>query len=329
MTHALVAIPTLNEEHTIAAVLSDLLSDCHAFPIAVFDGGSTDKTCDIVREFARRHARVSLMRNPHRTQAHAINAAAHLAQTQGAQVLVRVDAHARYPKGFVNTLVRLVQDERADSVVTPLIATDQRDPWAQASALLQRSWLGNGGAHHRNAAKSGWVGHGHHAAFRLTAFQALGGYDTSFRANEDAEYDHRLIKAGGRIFLAAHLSVRYCPRATPRDVFRQYWRNGFWRMQMLRHHRQRPALRQLLPIAATITCPLSLALGWLWLPLAIPAFAYLGALTTLAACAAGFAPRTSLRIVWLGILMHFGFGLGNLTALRTKPASGPTQQAAA
>ena len=329
MTHALVAIPTLNEEHTIAAVLSDLLSDCHAFPIVVFDGGSSDRTCDIVRRFARRHARVSLRRNPQRTQAHAINAAAHLAQMRGAQVLVRVDAHARYPKGFVNALVRLVQDERADSVVTPLIATDQRDPWAQASALLQRSWLGNGGALHRNTGTSGWVGHGHHAAFRLTAFQALGGYDTSFRANEDAEYDHRLIKAGGRIFLAAHLPVRYCPRATPREVFRQYWRNGFWRTRMLRHHRQRPALRQLLPIAATVACPLSLALGWLWFPFAIPALAYLGALATMAARAAGLAPRTALRIIWLGILMHFGFGLGSLAALRTRSATSTIRQAAA
>ncbi|WP_377509591.1 glycosyltransferase family 2 protein [Octadecabacter sp. R77987] len=329
MTHALIAIPALNEENTIAAVLSDLLADCHAFPIVVIDGGSTDNTCDIVRGFAKRHPRVSLRRNPHRTQAHAINAAAHLAQSLGAQILVRVDAHARYPKGFVNTLVRLVQDESADSVVTPLIATDQRNPWAQAGALLQRSWLGNGGATHRNTANSGWVAHGHHAAFRLKAFLALGGYDTSFHANEDAEYDHRLIMAGGRIFLAAHLPVRYCPRATPRDVFRQYWRNGFWRTQMLRHHRQRPATRQVLPVLATVICPLSFALGWFWVPLALPCLVYLCALATLALHAAKFAPRTCLRVVWLAMMMHFGFGLGSLASLRTRSTHDTIKQATA
>ena len=40
--------------------------------------------------------------------------------------------------------------------------------------------------------KSGYVDHGHHAAFRAASFKAIGGYDETFSHNEDAEFDGAL-----------------------------------------------------------------------------------------------------------------------------------------
>ena len=318
MTHALIAIPTLNEAGTIAHVLADLLADDHRFPIVVFDGGSTDCTCDIVNDFARQHPQVRLLHNLERTQARAINAAARIAQQQGAQVLVRVDAHARYPKGFVSALVRTIQERGADSIVTPLIAIDHSEPWPHAAAVLQRSWLGNGGAAHRRTTSPGWVDHGHHAAFRLSAFLVLGGYNTDFCANEDAEYDHRLTQAGGRIYLDTNLPVLYLPRASPAALFAQMRRNGFWRMHMLRHHNLRPALRQLLPLFATALCPFSAIAGIVWAPFAIPVMIYLIVVAVTAATVARKTPALVPRVMLLAIFMHLGFGLGGFAAMRVE-----------
>ena len=47
-------------------------------------------------------------------------------------------------------------------------------------------------------------------------FLQIGGYDETFSHNEDAEFDTRLRKAGGRIFLDADIRLTYLPRATGR-----------------------------------------------------------------------------------------------------------------
>ena len=91
-------------------------------------------------------------------------------------------------------VVKGLCDKNADSVTVPLIAMSQQvSGWQAANAKLQRSRLGHGNAAHRQNTGSGWVQHGHHAAFRLVCFQALGGYDTRLEACEDVDYDRRLI----------------------------------------------------------------------------------------------------------------------------------------
>jgi glycosyltransferase involved in cell wall biosynthesis len=83
---ALIVIPTLNEEAHIAEVIRDLECENHNCPIVVMDGGSTDRTCRIVQELARGNPKLSLVNNPERTQAHAVNLAALLAQSVGLSV---------------------------------------------------------------------------------------------------------------------------------------------------------------------------------------------------------------------------------------------------
>ncbi|MGZ3366317.1 MAG: succinoglycan biosynthesis protein exoa, partial [Caulobacteraceae bacterium] len=125
----------------------------------------------------------------------------------------------------------------------------------------------------------GWVDHGHHALFDLEHFFGAGGYDESFRANEDAEFDVRLKRRGGGIWLSEAVRVTYYPRATPRALFRQYLHYGQGRARTLLRHRLRPKLRQLLPAAVFPATVLSL-LGVVEPVFAAPAAAWLGGCLT-------------------------------------------------
>ena len=318
----LLVIPCLNEESYLPNLLEGLLPQALAREIWVVDGGSTDRSCEIVENMARITPRIRLLHNPDVTQASGVNMAARMAQARGYEIMIRADAHELYPRDFVETLVETMIAKDADSVTVPMIATRRvADPWQRAAADLQRGWLGHGGALHRRRAKSGWVSHGHHAAFRLDRFNVLGGYDASFVANEDVEYDERLIAAGGRIWMEQSAAIRYFPRRSPKALFRQMLRNGRWRLQTARKHRSMLGLRQNLPVLATLMLLISLPSALVLHPAAaLPALGYMALILLLSARCG----RSSLRIAWLALLSHLGFGLGVLSALirRTPPVQG-------
>lgn len=318
----IIAIPTLNEAATIDAVLSHFIKYAPSAGIVVVDGGSTDGTLDRVR---RHGAHIHLLDNPDRFQSAGMNRAARWAEARGARVLIRVDAHARYPEGFVAGLVETLDREQADSVVVPLLAAGTTG-WQAANALLQGSWLGHGGAIHRRKAAVTQVTHGHHAAFRLRAFRALGGYDASLDAAEDVEFDHRLVTAGGRIVMAPRLAVNYLPRPTPGDAFRQFHRNGRARARVLRKHRLRPALRQVLPCLVGIGWFPSLLAGLIWPLAALPCLAYLSIVTLLSLLIARGAPLQAGQIAILAVLSHSGYAIGVLRGATGRKLPQPFQR---
>ncbi len=243
-----VAVPTLNESKHIVNVLSSLLNDDRSDEIQVWlvDGGSTDGTVELVeRDF---QDRVRILNNPKRIQSAAVNLASKKAsEIPGVTVLVRADAHCRYPKNFVSGLLQTLEAEKVESVVVPMLTSGTSGVQKDASILFN-SWLGNGGSPHRTGKFRGIVEHGHHAAFRLQPFLNAGGYDERFAANEDAELDIRLNALGYRIFLENKLAIEYFPRSTFGSFWRQMLRNGKYRIWTSVKHSQPLQMRQRIPI---------------------------------------------------------------------------------
>ena len=256
-----IVMPALNEARHIESAISSIrpVGAPFDYEILVLDGGSTDATGAIVRHLAKSDPRIKLVQNPKRTQAAAMNLAAKTADPR-AKVLVRADCHAHYPPGFVEMCLRAMEDADCASVVVPML-TVGATCMQRAIAAAQNSRLGNGGSAHRIAGSSGFVEHGHHAAFDRAAFVAVGGYDEDMPANEDAELDRRLTEAGHKIWLCGLATIHYFPRADLRSLARQYYAYGRGRATTALRHKMRPRLRQLLPVAAFVGCSLSLLLS--------------------------------------------------------------------
>ncbi len=315
-----VIIPTLNEASHIKALVEQLLQ--HApdtlLEILVADGGSTDGTRDIVSDIALKESRVRLILNPQRIQAAGFNLAADAANP-AASILIRIDAHAGYPQNVVGNLAKVLDDMDADSVVVRL-HTRGTGCFQKAVAAVSNSILGTGAAAHRVGGTSRWIDHGHHAAFRRSSFSAVGGYDENFVANEDAELDVRLRRAGGKIWFAADIEVDYYPRHTPGHLARQYLRYGMGRAKNVRKNGERLKLRQLAPplllilmIASLGTAPF---LAW---TLVVPA-SYL-ALSLVSAAVLAIRRRDAciLGAALALPVMHMSWGAGFLLAnIRTR-----------
>ncbi len=331
MTGALIVIPCLDEEAHLPGLLDLLCADLGAGDlIVVADGGSRDRSRAIVMDRARTDARVRLMDNPDRIQSTGVNAAVR-AFGEGRQFFVRIDAHCLYPPRYCSQLLAEIARTGSDSVVVAM-RTEGRGCMQRAVAAAQNSRLGSGNAAHRVGAEPGYVDHGHHAAMRIESFLALGGYDEAFSHNEDAEFDHRLTRAGGRIWLCGVEPPIYLPRRSLGKLFKQYLSYGRGRASTVRKHDMRLKLRQVASIliapsaAGLLTAPIVAAFS--------PALAALAALPGLAWTAAALGGGTMLAVqrrdtcvLCAGVAamtMHLSWSLGFIArfATATAPVNG-------
>jgi succinoglycan biosynthesis protein ExoA len=310
----LAVIPCLNEARHIERIVTQLLTEADRInlQIVVADGGSTDGTRAIVMQLADRDHRVIPLDNRGRIQAAGVNAAV-LSYGDGARILIRIDAHADYPDGYCEHLIKVQARTQADSVVVSM-HTEGHTCFERAAAAAQNSVLGNGGAAHRNETGGRWVDHGHHALMMIDAFKGVGGYDESFSHNEDAELDVRLIAEGFHIYLAGDTQVTYYPRGSAVALFRQYFSIGRGRARNFLKHRKNTKLRHLvLAAVAPAVCLLLLApffpifvlpaLGWALLCLGYGIFLGID-LRDACAAAAGIAAM-AMQAGW-----SFGFFAG-------------------
>ncbi|SEF39828.1 succinoglycan biosynthesis protein ExoA [Methylobacterium sp. 190mf] len=309
-----IAMPALNEAAHIADAIASVLPDRDAIAceLLVLDGGSRDDTCAIVAALSARDPRIRLVHNERRIQAAAINLAARLAHPASAY-LVRADCHAVYPKGFVQNLVGTMRLRQAVSVVVPL-RTVGVTPLQRAIAAAQNSRLGNGGSAHRQGGISGYVAHGHHAAFDRREFLRVGGYDETFTHNEDAELDRRLCAAGGRIYLAAELAITYFPRACLRSLARQYLHYGRGCARTLEKHASLPRARQILPALVLLYAVAALPLAALMPALLIPLLLYAGG-CVLSGLALALKAREPVLVMSgpAAVTMHLSWAAGFLS----------------
>lgn len=306
----LIVIPCLNEEQQLSQLLDQFIAENPEATIVVADGGSKDASCSIVTDRARSAANLHLVDNPRRIQAAGVNLAVER-YGNGRDWLLRVDAHCDYPRHFARRLVDSAHLRRATSVVVPML-TSGRGAFQIAAAAAQNSVIGTGGSRHRHIGKGAYVDHGHHALMRVREFQRLGGYREDMTANEDAEFDLRLSKGGGRIWLEPAAAITYYPRSGPVSLWLQYYRYGRGRFRTIRLHGAKPKLRQVAPVAAALFAAVTILtpLSW-WF--AAPAALWLG--VTLVAgfvigIRAGGGP--ALLAGSAAIIMHLSWGLGFL-----------------
>jgi succinoglycan biosynthesis protein ExoA len=317
--NVVVIIPCLNEEAHLPRLLEQFRADPNAARIVVADGGSTDRSIEIVRRASEVDPRIVLLHNAKRIQSAGVNLAV-ASYGDEAPLFVRVDAHAGYARDFLATLIAAQAEKSADSVTVSMHAkASGASCFQRAAAAAQNSVLGTGGSAHRAGGERRWVDHGHHALFRTATFRAAGGYDESFSHNEDAELDLRITQSGGKILLAADVLIDYYPRTKARALWRQYFKFGEGRARTALKHKTPLKPRQLIPaliapaVALSVLTPLSPVFALpatAWLSACLVYGAFLG-LRAQSVCAAGSGIAAAI--------MHLAWSVGFLKGLVAAP----------
>ena len=209
---------------------------------------STDDTHEVAEDLANLHQVVRVVENPSGRTPDGLNLAI---EATTADVIVRVDARSFLPDNYVRNAVETLDATGAANVGAVQVPQGQTLV-EQGIAAAMRSRLGNGGATYRTdpdrrRVDMAWLG-----VFRRGPLTSVGGYDTEFTRNQDAELNIRLGKAGHEVWLDPRLVVLYRPRGSIKALARQFGQYGWWRARTIRKHPDSARLRQALPPLAVL-----------------------------------------------------------------------------
>ncbi len=273
MSQVSVIIPCYNEQKTIQLLLDALYAQTYPrqeMEIIISDGMSDDGTRDAISNWQIKNPDlpVRVIDNLKRGIPSGINRAIEAAQ---GEYIVRLDAHSMPNTDYIERSVTALQDERGSNVGGIWRIQPGGAGWAAHSiAVAAAHPIGVGGAQYRIGGQPQEVDTVPFGAFKRSLVEQIGLYDETLLSNEDYEYNARIRKAGGVVWFDPKIQSTYFARPTYKQLARQYWRYGYWKVQMLRRYpdtiRWRQGLPPLLVLSLFTVGILSFWIEWMrWL----------------------------------------------------------------
>lgn len=287
------------------------------FEVVIADGGSTDGTVELIRQYGEKHSGLNLriINNVKGCIPAGLNCAIRQAESD---IIVRLDAHSVPADDYVHHCLATLNETKA-TVVGGVWEVRPGGPSviALAIALAASSRLGAGNAQYRLNTRPSprEVDTVPFGCFHRETWTTVGAYNEKLLANEDYEFNYRVRRNGGRILLDPAIRCAYFARSNLMRLALQYWRYGWWKAQMLKLHPQSLKWRQALP-GAWIALAFGLPLAGFFSEVAWDAacLVWIGYVTTLTVWSFGFVWKHGWRIllplVETFAVIHFTWGLG-------------------
>jgi succinoglycan biosynthesis protein ExoA len=234
-----VLIPVLNEQRSIEPMVAAMRDQSFdgRMEFVFADGGSTDRTREILTRLTRQDARIQLHHNSRGTVSSGLNVA--LGAARGTWV-ARMDAHTVYPREYVAHGIARLEAGGTRWVSGPQ-CPQGHNAVSRAFALAVGSPLGRGASRKwgvTEAARSefpldtGVFG----GVWRRDTLLEYGGWDERWHANEDSELASRFLRRGELLICVPRMVANYTPRDSLGGLWRQYREYGRFRALTARRH---------------------------------------------------------------------------------------------
>lgn len=265
-----IIIPCYNEQKTIAQVLTAIYAQTYPrqkIDVVIANGRSTDNTLQVIGAFQRAHPdlRIRVVENLRRIIPAGLNLA--IKEANG-EVILRMDAHAAPYPDYVSRCIESLELGLGENVGGVWEILPSAAGWmASAIASAASHPVGIGNAKYRFTSKAQEVKTVPFGVFRRELIDKIGNFNEDLLANEDYEFNFRILQAGGKIWLDPAIKTKYFARPTLKELANQYWRYGYWKLKMLRLYPNSLRMRQALP-PGLILAIILLSILSSWNPLA-------------------------------------------------------------
>lgn len=316
-----IVIPTLNEERFISRCLDSIIKQTFKFEkmdVMIIDGGSNDKTKDIVAEYQKSHQNIRFIENKKKIQSVAFNIGF---KKSTAPYIIRLDAHAEYDSKYISLCIEnLKQDEKRGNVGGRCnILPFNQSLWAQTNAILNHSRFGIGGAAFRVSNEAHNTDSVPFGAFPRKIIKEIGGMREDLPRGEDNEYNSRIRKAGYKIFFDPNIISSYFARPTLGASCKQMYANGNSIGNLYYIDREAIGIRHLVPLLFVVSGLFSIIISILWSPFC---YVFCGglALYIIADAIASIMGakdnvKCTLPLFILFFCVHVSYGMGTIAGL--------------
>lgn len=242
--------PIYNEQKYIGACIESVVAQDFSkdnLEVLFVDGMSTDATRLIVKEYSEQHSYIRLLDNPKRIVPTALNIA--ISESKG-DVIIRLDAHCVYPSNYISLLVDKLYGLNADNVgalCRTLPANDNSQSRAVAIVSSHRFGVGNS-LFRVGTNKVTEVDTVPFGCFRADIFKKIGLFDTDLVRNQDDEFNARIIKSGGKIYLIPELIIDYYARDKIAKMSNMFYQYGLFKPLVNKKLGSPATLRQFFPL---------------------------------------------------------------------------------
>lgn len=230
-----IVIPMFNESRAIERCLNSVFSQDYPqekIEILVADGGSTDGAREKVESLVRMHPNLRIVENPKRRTPAGLNAGI---RSANGDIVIILGAHTRIKEDFVRQNVEAMERERVNCTGGTQVNVGHTY-MQKAIGIAMGSPFGLPSAPYRFSRSEKFVDTVVYAAYKRSLFDEVGLFDEELFISEDAEMNWRIRKAGHKIFYTPKIVSYYYPRRTIPSLFRQLFRYGILRVNVIKKH---------------------------------------------------------------------------------------------
>jgi len=286
--------------------------------VLLIDGGSSDKTLDIIKRYQKKYPFFKLLHNPKKIVPVAMNIG--IKNAKG-EYIIRLDAHSSYPKDYFIKLLYWHKKLNADNVgavwITDVI---NKTPTSCAIRNVLSDKFGVGGAKFRvGADKIEEVDTVPFGCYKKEIFEKVGLYDERLVRNQDIELNKRIKRNGGKIYLIPDIKCTYFARETYKDLAKNNFLNGKWNILTAYFTKtfSSLSLRHFIPMIFLLTLILLLILGVVNKNFLIVFFILISFYLTIIALRSFQIKKdtTFLHQILAFLVLHFSYAFGSLAGI--------------
>ena len=222
-----------NEHRYLPDILDDLLQqtyDKRLIEVILVDGESSDDTWQIMERFKDDYNdlfhEIKILKNPKRIQPAGWNI---VIANMTSDVLIRIDAHARIPRDFVERNVACINSGENVCGGPRENIIDEETPWKRMLLDAEQSMFGAGVAAYRNeTSETKSVKSVFHGCYRKEVLARVGFFNEELVRTEDNEFHYRIRNNGYRICYDPSIKSYYQTRNSLKGMIKQKFQNGLW-----------------------------------------------------------------------------------------------------
>lgn len=208
-----IAIPIFNEEDSIQDCLNSVLNfdnpEKYDIKIFVIDGGSNDKSLELVKYYTDNYDNITLIHNKKKIAASALN----LAIDRGdGEYLMRLDAGNIFQKDYLTKCVETSIRNNADNVGGFLEIKAKTDSFSSSLTQILMSHpfaVGNSTFRTTSDLKECSVDTVPYGFFKKNIFKKIGNFNEKLERAQDYEFNSRILSSGGKIILNPQIKGIY------------------------------------------------------------------------------------------------------------------------